>query len=355
MKLRTLLRTIVAFQVVACSLLQQECTARTVLRNICRIKGQEENVIRGIGLVVGLPGTGEAGDPQTMRALATAMELMGQPIPEADLAGQGGLEELAKVKNVALAWVSAVVPATGARRGDKLDCYVSAINGKSLDGGRLAFAALQGPNTQDRRIYALCEGTIQIDDVAMPTAGRIHEGCQMEEDVITPFVQDEHITIVLDRNHATFAIARDVVEHIRSQFSRNDDDNLVRAVSPSNIVVKIPDEYKNDRVAFVADVLEVNVYSPDPEARVIINEKSNDIAISGDVTIGDVVVAHGNVVVEAVQPVEFEAVQSPTSDPAKLQALVRSLTALKVPPGDIVAVIKNIERSGKLHGKLIIW
>ena len=44
--------------------------ARTVLRNICRVKGQEENVLRGVGLVVGLAGTGEAADPATMRALA---------------------------------------------------------------------------------------------------------------------------------------------------------------------------------------------------------------------------------------------------------------------------------------------
>ena len=54
---------------------------RSVLRNICRVKGQEENVLRGLGLVVGLNGTGESNDPQTMRALARAMEIMGSPIP----------------------------------------------------------------------------------------------------------------------------------------------------------------------------------------------------------------------------------------------------------------------------------
>lgn len=331
------------------------CEARTVLRNICRIKGQEENVVRGLGLVVGLPGTGAVDDPQTMRALATAMDIMGSPIPDTTPTGQSGLQELAKVKNVALAWVTASVPASGARRGDQLDCYVSLINGKSLAGGRLAFAALQGPNTQDRRIFALCEGAIQIEDEAMPTVGKIHNGCQMEEDVFTPFVNNGHITLILERNHANFQIARDVAEHIRSQFSRNDDEDLVHAYNQSNIVVKIPDEYRNDHVAFAADILEIAVYSPDPEARVIINEKTNDIAISGDVTIGDIVVAHGTIVVEAGQTLEFQAVQSEDSNPAKLQSLVKSLTALKVPPADIVAVIKNIERSGKLHGKLIIW
>lgn len=351
---RRLLRLLLASLVVSVGA-NQVCVGRTVLRNICRIKGQEENVVRGLGLVVGLPGTGAAGDPQTMRALATAMELMGSPIPEATLTGQGGVQELAKIKNVALAWVTASVPASGARRGDKLDCYVSLINGKSLAGGRLAFAALQGPNTQDRRIFALCEGAIQVEDETMPTVGKIHNGCQMEEDVFTPFVNDGHITLILERNHANFQIARDVAEHIRSQFARNDNEDLVHAYNQSNIVVKIPDEYRDDPVAFAADILEVAVYSPDPEARVIINEKTNDIAISGDVTIGDIVVAHGTIVVEAGQTLEFQPIQTEDSNPAKLQALVKSLTALKVPPADIVAVIKNIERSGKLHGKLIIW
>ena len=52
----------------------------TRLKNICRVKGQEENVLRGMGLVVGLNGTGEANDPMTMRAIARAMEIMGNPL-----------------------------------------------------------------------------------------------------------------------------------------------------------------------------------------------------------------------------------------------------------------------------------
>ena len=44
------------------------------------MKGQEENTLRGMGLVVGLNGTGEANDAPTMRAMARAMEIMGNPV-----------------------------------------------------------------------------------------------------------------------------------------------------------------------------------------------------------------------------------------------------------------------------------
>lgn len=340
-------------------------SARTLLRNICRVKGQEENVLRGLGLVVGLNGTGEANDAQTMRALSRAMEVLGSPIPQTGLPGQGGvaerfkiqgsLAELKKIKNVSLVWVSATVPATGARRGDKLNCSVSAINGKSLEGGRLTFAALMGPNVQDRRIYALAEGAIHIDNPDHPLGGSIHNGCQMEADVFTPFVEDGHITLVLERNHANFQTASDIAGIIRqTYFQQNPDD--IQAVNASNIVMKVPDIYVKDPVDFISSLLDMQSYTPEPEARVVINERTGSIVISGDVQIGDVVVSHKNIVVDATKQVPpFRALDHQDGgDSAKLTALVDALTALKVPNSDAIDIIKNIERSGKLHGRLII-
>src|SRR5262245_57463874 len=74
--------------------------------DICRIKGQEENLIHGFGLVIGLKGTGDSDMKATQRALAHYMELLGHRLP----AGPGGqplTEELKSVKNVALVYVTA--------------------------------------------------------------------------------------------------------------------------------------------------------------------------------------------------------------------------------------------------------
>ncbi len=329
--------------------------ARTVLQNICRVKGQEENVLRGLGLVVGLNGTGESGDAPTMRALARALEVMGSPIPEATLAGAGGIRELEKVKNVALVTVTARVPATGARRGDKLDCMLSAINGKSLAGGRLLSATLLGPNTQDGRVYALAEGPIQLDDDSQPLVGRVHAGCQMEEDVFTPFEQNGHITLVLEKNHANFQTATDVAETISSFYSRQGEGH-VRAINAANIVVEIPQKYKDDPVAFISNLMELQIYNSAPEARVVINQRAGSIVISGDVEIGDVVVSHKNIVIEAGEttPAQFQQIDPEKSNPAKLKAMVDALSALKVPHEDMVDIIKSIERNGKLNAQLII-
>ena len=329
------------------------CHARTVLRNICRVKGQEENVIRGVGLVIGLAGTGEANDGPTMRSLARSMELMGAPIPEDMTKPGGGLKELEKIKNVAFVMVDARVPATGARRGDKLDCNVMGVNGKSLAGGRLAFAALQGPNTLDRRVYALCNGAIHLENPAQPMVGVVAGGCQMEEDVVTPFVQDGRITLILDRHHANFQTASEVADSIR-RFHTTEGDDVVRAVNASNIVVRVPKNYESNPVEFAADVLETEIYMAEPEGRVVINGRTGLIVISGDVTIGDVVVSYNNVVVEAGAPSSVTAFDTDKSEETKLNALVDALNSIKVPNEDRVEIIKEIARCGKLHGQLIV-
>jgi len=342
--------------------LDSPALARTQLKNICRIKGQEQNTLRGLGLVVGLNGTGESGDGPTMRAVARAMEIMGAPLTSTS--GRGGLEELRNIKNVALVVVTATVPATGARRGDQLDCFVSAINGKSLQGGRLVFASLQGPNTLDKRVYALCQGQVMIGDPDQPMVGVIQDGCQMEADVFTPFFQDGHITLVLDKNHANFQTAAAIAAGIREKYpeslvsavgeSTSSDADVVRAVDAANIVVQIPKQYRKDPVSFASLILDVQIYDHEPEARVVINPRAGSIVISGDVEIGDVVVSHKNVVVEAGTSEVFSPLDVDDSSQPKLQQLVDQLNSLRVPTHDMIEIIRGIDRNGKLHGRLII-
>ena len=52
-----------------------------MLRDICRLKGLEENTLQGLGLVVGLKGTGDGKMKPTARALARTMQLMGSSAP----------------------------------------------------------------------------------------------------------------------------------------------------------------------------------------------------------------------------------------------------------------------------------
>lgn len=332
----------------------QPALAGTKLKNICRVKGQEENTLQGIGIVVGLKGTGDGGKfLPTMRPLATAMELMRNPV------GPGGPMELRDARNVALVMVTATIPATGARQGDKIDCTVSSIGAaKSLVGGQLFLTAMQGPNIESERVYAFSEGGIRISDPEVPTVGRIHGGCKLEEDFFNVFVKNEKVTLVLDQHHAGFELAAEVADVInRESTIRDSQGELARAIDSVNIEVNIPQDYQTDPVLFVAQILRLELIDVVGESRVVINEATGSIVIDGNVKISPVVVSNANVVVEAggfPMGDRFFAI-SPGEEPTtKLQSLLEALNAVNVPNADIIDIIKRMERAGALHARVVL-
>lgn len=357
----------------AALLLGVPAEAATRLKNICRVKGQEANTLQGLGIVVGLNGTGDGGKfAPTIRSLQRAMQLMGNPVIDP--------AELKEGKNVALVMVTATIPASGGREGDQLDCVVSSIGAaKSLAGGRLFLTPLQGPQppqqpaqpggappgmpvvpqAEQARIYALAQGMVHIDDLRMPTSGRVHGGCRLEEDFLNVFSKDDAITLVLDKHHADFEVAQEVAELINSQLLslQTGDRYLARALDAVNVQVKIPPYYRDDPVLFVSQVLALSITEPPTDARVVINERSGSVVIGADVEIGAAVITHKNIVIETGNNApggRFFALDAGQTQTARLKALVEALNGLKVPPEDVIEIIKGLDRNGKLHGRLII-
>jgi flagellar P-ring protein FlgI len=330
--------------------------ARTLLKTICRVKGQEENTLQGLGIVVGLKGTGDGGSSLPMlRALAQTMQYLGSP------SGKAGPVELKDAKNVALVFVTATVPAQGARQGDKLDCAVSSVgSAKSLAGGRLYATYLVGPgDPRNPRVYAVADGPITLDSPTQTTTGRIYGGCRLEEDFFNVFVKDGKITLVIDRHHADFQVAAEIADLINKAPFNIQSDNAApaRALDPCNIEVSIPRPYLNDPVEFVSQVLGTTIPDPPTGARVVINERAGSIVISGDAEIGPVVVTHKNIVVEAgaaTGPAARFVPLDTRNESPMLKSLVESLGALHVPTEDVIEIIKGLQRNGHLNAQLII-
>ena len=195
--------------------------------------------------------------------------------------------------------------------------------------------------------------------------GVVLGGCQLEADVFTPFYsEDGYITLIVDRNHANFQTAALIAETINSQYreslnySEGDqsapEEDLCHARDATNIRVRIPEVYRNDPVGFASDVLDIKLYEHEPEARVVINPRAGTIVISGEIEIGNVVVSHKNIIVEAIATESFTALDVNQSNDPKLTQLVNQLNSLKVSTLDTIEIIRGIDRNGKLHGRLII-
>jgi len=344
---------IVVVLLVAACVAAPAAEAATRLKDLCRIKGQESNTLHGLGLVVGLSGSGDGGSfLPAMRSLATAMALMGNSL------GKGQAAELKDAKNVALVSVMATIPPGGARQGDELDCTVSSIGAaKSLSGGELFICSMQGPHVERDRVYAFAQGPVQLDDPKQPTRGKVHHGCRLEEDFFNIFTKGDKITLVLDEYHADFELAQEIAEVINSQLAIQAGEPLARPINQVNVEVKIPAQYREETVSFVSQVLALTVDEPQTEARVVINERAGSIVIGADVEIGPVVVTHKNIVVETGDNLpanRFLPVDLNNQQSTKLKALVEALNGIKVPTQDIIEIIKGLERNGKLHGHVII-
>lgn len=347
---------------VAWALFGPPATAPGQLRlgDVCRVKGQEENTLQGLGLVVGLKGTGDKDVKPTSRALATMMQLMGNPVGK-DAQNEDVLKELKDARNVALVFVTATVPAAGARQGDNLECRVSAIGAKSLEGGILMMTPLLGPRPGTQRVYAFAQGPVELDNTATPTSGRVHQGCRLEEDFYSAFVENGKITLVLDKNHAGFRMAQDIAELVNElqryiQSGGSSETFMAKAIDPVNIEVRIPEPYRDDPVVFVSDILKQRIPYPQSEARVVINQRTGSVIIGADVEIGPVAISHKNFVIETGTDIgdQFVPLDPNQRSTAKLKTLVDALNAIKVPTEDVIDILKGLERNGRLYGKLII-
>lgn len=343
------------------------------LQSICRLKGQEPVTLRGIGLVTGLAGTGDQRLDITNTALARSLEVMGNPPFD--------LKSLASARNIALVSVTCTVPAEGGREGETLDCFVTSVgNARSLIGGRLMITALTGPRVDDPTVYALAEGPLSIEGIDV-NHSRVENGARLATDLFAPFVAcGDRITLVIDQSHASMPTADRIARRINQEFATQQGGQIpiARAIDAKNIEVLIPPFYQEDKVAFAADVLDT-VLDPDivhTQARVVINEKSGTIVVTGEVELKPLMVAQRNLLVFGPDQKEFLEVAAQGPPPnnfsplvgvprnqqppfenlpglANLNDLLFALDRAAVDADDKIAIIKELDKSGKLHAQVI--
>lgn len=332
--------------------------ARVRLEHICMIQGQQEVRLTGLGLVVGLAGTGDGGrNLPTVRALRAAMLKMNLPTSEV---------ELRSADNVAVVMIEATIPRSGIRRGQKIDCHISALMGaKNLRGGRLLSTPLTTAQVQSDLVVGIASGGLAVEDIQRPTTAKIAMGVELLEDVTTLFINKERslITLLIDPAHASFWTSSEVARVVNSEFSfESSGRQVAKPVGPGAVEVQIPQQYRDLPVEFVAQVLEVGIDNPTTQARVVLNSRTGTVIVTGEVQVSPCAIAHKNfsieLGVEGVPPSPGGAFPGdPEGDrPAagqQFRTLIDALKQLQVPTADIIAIIRELHATGKLHAELI--
>jgi hypothetical protein len=229
----------------------------------------QPTVVSGLGIVVGLAGTG--GQPLNDSVAATMerqLGLMGVSSTNDSLRGTA-LEgktprEILRDPNVAVVEVQSAVP-PGAPDGTKFDVVVRALNASSLEGGSLWTTDLRiGPTTtfgqvQARRL-AIARGPVftnPFEASSQIVQGRVLAGGEIVES----------LGIVMSLNTASHGRARSIVSAINSRFpqGRGDRQPTARGRTGSSIEIIIPTANRSQPQEFLQVLRHVQIDQSAPE------------------------------------------------------------------------------------------
>lgn len=336
----------------------------TQIRNVVTLKGSEKSVISGIGVVVGLNGTGDGEFGPAHKAVLSAttqrIDATATPLNFSD------------ADSIALVHISATVPAEGVRQGvDELDVTIATINdAKSLKGGVLLDAVLFAPG-KNGRAYAVASGNLMLEDEEEnPRRAKVVGGAQMVRDVPSMNLDKfNQITLVLQENKASWQLANFIAEAVNGVMVLADDEEpIARAVDQKNVIIKVPDEALPNLSSFITQIMGTTIDSEIASggARVIINRAEGTIAMTSDVELSPVIISHKGMTIQIVNPepepdpnnptvenVDFVALDPDNRGGAGLRQLLDALNTLNVPSEDRIAIIKEIHDLGVLHAELI--
>lgn len=344
---------------------------RVRVGSLVGVRGREDNVISGLGLVTGLAGTGDSGKLAT-RMLSNFLLTHNLNVDDATLTPE----------NLAVVHVEAELPA-GMKPGQRIDARVSTVgDAESLVGGNLVQTELF--DLAGERVYATVSGPITVGGYTLsgeaasatknhPTVATLPGGAVVQREVPTSVVS-EHGFIYLDsrKNHASYGNMVRIAEAIDGLYP-----GAAQVLSDGRSVrVGVPrDLPESQYVAFLDSLLRQEVET-DNLSRVVVNERTGTVVMGGDVRLRPGVISHGSLVVtiaeseQASQPGPLSDGETTTVDRTDLGVLeedrplvavpgattledvVEVLNVLGATPRDLISILGQMSESGMLVAEL---
>mgnify|MGYP006280717747 FL=1 len=333
--------------------------AQTKVKNVSFFSGLESKELIGYGLVVGLDGTGDGSSSQmTVQSIKNMLERFGVNVPMNKI----------RPNNVAAVMVTGTLPPF-AKVGSFFDVNISSIaDAKSLEGGTLLLSPLK---STEGKHYAVAQGPVSIGGFNSGTStsrirknytnvGRIPNGAKVKQEVFSQIIYNG--SLLLNIQEPDFTTTQKISDAINDEFNMD----ISYPDDPSTISISVPDSILTQRklVNFISRIENLEII-PERKAKVVLNERTGTIVAGGNVTISEVAISHGNLMIE-VSPATGETGVpenlSATTEEARVlvveattvQELARSLNQIKVTPRDLISIFQSLKVSGALQAELVI-
>jgi flagellar P-ring protein precursor FlgI len=344
------------------------------VKDIADVRGTGESQVIGYGIVVGLNQTGD--NPLTTytnQSILNMLKRFGLTIESNNV----------RMRNVAAVMVTATVPAfSGA--GSKIDVVVSSMgDATSLQGGTLLLTPLATPRGQ---IVGNAQGPVTVGGYNYQSqgsqvsknfvnSGRVPSGLILTADIGGNISQDQSIKINL--RDPDFTTVTRVSNAINSLAGIN---GAASPIDGGTVQIALNGGESNaELMALISNIenLEVDV---EPEARVIINERTGTVVIGGNVRILPAVISHGGLEISiqrqvvVPQPAPFTILPPRIAQTAEIEAeeelsnatpldieegasvddIANALNLLEVKPRDLIAIFQALKEAGALQAELIV-
>ncbi len=345
---------------------------RVRIQELVSVRGQERNVVQGIGIVTGLAGTGDAAGA-ARQALLNMLKTQNIILNEQDVSSA----------NVAVVLLQATLE-PGIKPGQPIDVRVSSIyDCVSLVGGTLLHAELL--DMTGRSVFATASGPVTTGAFSAGgdgaetvrnhlTVGTIPLGGKVQEEVPTRMVSEQgFVYLDLKSLKGSFANAERISDAINAIYPKAAVPRDAMTVS-----VEVPQDLpKNSIVAYLSSILQREI-EPAPFARVVINERTGVIVMGEGVRITRGAITKGNITVtisenaETSQPGPFsdgtttvlprtslllEEENRPltiVNGAVELQEVVEVLNIMGVTPRDMIQILQSMAQSGMLHAEILV-
>ena len=334
--------------------------------HLVRILGMESTPLTGLGLVIGLDGTGDTSKDSyaAIRPLAEYYKSLGNPVTT--------LEELQGSDAVAVVAVEMRVPKEGAHAGDSFDVSVSKLyNAQSLEGGRLVGCLLRlpGRNDADAIVWAEANGPLEVLPDT-PASGVVRGGGRMLRPMLNDHVVNDagYMWLAIHPPFSSWSVANMIAESINDPedidagFGQTSYRRLARVKDPRTIRIEVPEGDREDPSGFIQGIMSITIDSSliDAPARIVIDARNEVITVSGDVQLDPVAIAHNGFSINTLDGGAGEASPWITLDPSNgesrrapmLSDLMQAFQLMRVPVRDQIAIIEALAETGKLYADI---
>jgi flagellar P-ring protein precursor FlgI len=344
------------------------------IKDIVDIQGVRGNPLTGVGLVIGLAGTGDSG-LLSRQMLTNVLRESGLVLSPTDLSGG----------NIAVVMVTAELGPFH-REGMRIDVDVSALgDAKSLQGAMLLPTPLKG---LDGQVYAVAQGGMSLGGWSAggkqaslsknhQTVGRIADGAIVEKAELASFIEQAagQRFITLSLRNSDFSTAQRISNIINQSHA-----DSAFVLDAAGVKVLVPTEItQRSVIAFLDEILQMEVVVDTP-AVVVINERTGTIVVGENVGISSVAIAQGSLVVKVKETAQVSQPTAPFSDAGTTEVipetmvgveeqsaylipveravtvseLAKTLNAIGASPRDLIAIFNALKEAGALQAKLVI-